>query len=156
NQNVGSVLGPPQNFRCNEFGHLCDGAKPPRMAPNGSVTDTVDLQNCTAAECSGSLIPVGEFAARIKALKAAPASEVLVAAIAGPPTPYQVHWKNPSTLDTSCGSASCPWPEITHSCTAQDSSFADPGVRINQMVGTFGANGFTSSICDANFGTALQ
>src|SRR5437868_1798050 len=31
NQSVNSVLGPPSNFRCNEFGHLCNGARPPRM-----------------------------------------------------------------------------------------------------------------------------
>ena len=32
---LASALGPVQNFRCNEFGHLCNGVKPPRMAPSG-------------------------------------------------------------------------------------------------------------------------
>ena len=27
----------PSNFRCNEFGHLCNGVKPPRLAPSGSA-----------------------------------------------------------------------------------------------------------------------
>ncbi len=101
-------------------------------------------------------MPTSEFAARIKALKGAPASEIVVAAIAGPSTPYQVHWKSPSTADTSCGQTLCPWPEITHSCVAADSSFADPGIRINQWVSAFGSNGIESSICDASFGPALQ
>jgi hypothetical protein len=124
NTTLSSQLGPPANFRCNEFGHLCDGVPPVRKAPGGSVTATVPLQNCVASECGGALTPVAEFVARIKALKAAPASEIVVAAITGPVTPYVVQWKNPSTNDTG------PWPIIGHSCTAADASFADPGVRI--------------------------
>jgi MYXO-CTERM domain-containing protein len=143
-------------FRCNEFGHLCDGVRPPRMAPNGQVGDTVTLQNCTSSECDGLLTPVAEVAARIRALKAAPASEVLVAAITGPVTPYTIEWQAPSTTDTSCGMASCPWPLISRSCTATDGSFADPAVRVTQLAAAFGANGFVSSICDADFAPALQ
>jgi len=156
NMSLTSALGPLSNYRCNEFGHVCDDARPPRMAPSNDVDATVTLQNCTSSECGGSLASVGEFAARIKALKAAPASEIVFAAITGPATPYTVHWKNPSIADTSCGQASCPWPEITHSCTAVDGSFADPAVRVAQAVNAFGANGFMSSICDPNYGTALQ
>ena len=40
NMTLASDLGPPLNFRCNEFGHLCNGVKPPRLAPNGDVTRT--------------------------------------------------------------------------------------------------------------------
>ena len=156
NISIASQLGPPANFRCNEFGHLCNGAKPPREAPGDSVTATVPQQNCTSAECTGLLVPVAEFTARIRALKAAPDSEIVVAAIAGPSTPYTVQWKAPSTADTSCGASSCPWPAVAHSCTAADASFADPSVRINQWVGTFGANGIASSICDASFAPAMQ
>ena len=28
------AAGPAGNFRCNEFGHLCNGVKPPRLAPD--------------------------------------------------------------------------------------------------------------------------
>ena len=49
------------------------------------------------------------------------------------------------------GAASCPWPEITHTCTATDSSFADPGVRTAELVQEFGVNGLSVSICDANY-----
>ena len=156
NTSIASQLGPPANFRCNEFGHLCNGAKPPREAPGDSVTATVPQQNCVSAECAGALVPVAEFAARIRALKAAPDSEIVVAAIAGPSTPYTVQWKAPSIADTSCGASSCPWPVVAHSCTAADSSFADPSVRINQWVSAFGANGISSSICEASFAPAMQ
>ena len=156
NITIGSQLGPPSNYRCNEFGHVCNGAKPPREAPNQDVNAQVPLQNCTSSECDGALTPVAEFVARIKALKASPSSEILLAAITGPTTPYTVTWKSPSTMDTSCGAASCPWPQIAHSCTATDGSFADPAVRIAQAVTAFGANGFVSSICDASFATPLQ
>jgi hypothetical protein len=156
NVNVSSQLGPPMNFRCNEFGHVCDGARPPRMAPNNDVTATVTLQNCTSSECDGALTPVAEFVARVKALKASPSSEIVVAAIAGPATPYTMTWKSPSSMDTSCGAASCPWPVVAHSCMAADGRFADPSVRIAQAVNAFGVNGFLSSICDTTFATPLQ
>lgn len=151
-----SPLGPTANFRCNEFGHVCDGARPSRNAPNNDVAAQVPLTNCTSSECDGALIPVAEFAARIKALKTAPSSEVLVAALSGPSTPYTVTWKAPSVADTSCGAETCPWPVIAHSCTATDGSFADPSVRINQWVAGFGANGLQFSICDTDYGPALQ
>ena len=114
------------------------------------VTDTRPYTNCVSAEGSGLLKTVGETAAQIKALKPDPASQIIVAAITGPATPYQVHWKNPSTTDTG------PWPEITHSCTAPDMSFADPSVRVTEFVQQFGGNGLTLSICDQSFAPALM
>jgi hypothetical protein len=150
NLNLASQLGPPSNFRCNEFGHICEGGAPSRNAPNGQVTDTMPYQNCVSAEGSGLLKTVGETAAQIKGLKSDPASQIIVAAITGPTTPYQVHWKNPSTSDTG------PWPEVTHSCTAQDTSFADPSVRVTEFVQQFGGNGLTLSICDQSFAPALM
>ena len=103
------------------------------------------------ATCSASAKP----RARIKALKADP-SQVIVAAITGPAGPYTVNWKAPSSADTSCGAASCPWPFIAHACTATDTSFADPSVRVSQFVSEFGANGLTLSICADNFAPSLQ
>ena len=150
NMNLASQLGPPANFRCNEFGHVCNGAAPPRNAPNGQVTDTVTLTGCAPAECGGYLTPVAEYVARIKALKAAPDQEIVVAAITGPATPYEVHWKTPSLSDTG------PWPEVGHSCLAADTSFADPAIRLSAWVNAFGTNGFLSSICESNFAPALQ
>jgi hypothetical protein len=150
NTNLASPLGPPGNFRCSEFGHLCDGAKPGRLAPNGLVTDVVNYQNCVSAEDQGQLIRVADVAAGIKALKPDPAGQILVASIQGINASYQIHWKAPAV--TTDG----PWPDITHSCTGPDGSFADPGVRMQEFVQQFGGNGLAYSICEANFGPALS
>ena len=45
-----SQLGPPTNFRCNEFGHICDGVRPDRHAPNGDVNATQTYDSCVSAE----------------------------------------------------------------------------------------------------------
>jgi hypothetical protein len=166
NRDMASQLGPPANFRCNEFGHTCPtgvvGANrsaphPDRNAPNLDVNATVNYDGCTSDDTEGYLLSVKQTADAIKSLKADP-SQVLVAAITGLPTMYQVHWKPPSSTDTSCNTmgTSCPWPEITHSCTATDGSFADPGVRVAQLVNEFGANGLGLSICDASFAPSLD
>jgi hypothetical protein len=145
-----SALGPPANFRCNEFGHLCGGAKPPRLAPTGSVTDSVTLDGCVSAEDAGMLIPVANVVAQLRSLKRFPDEQVVVAAIAGPDAPYTVKWRSPPTADTG------PWPEIAHSCVATDASVADPAVRIAQFVRTFGANGLLLSACSDNYAPSLQ
>lgn len=159
NMNIASQLGPPSNFRCNEFGHMCsDGVgnvvHPGRFAPNADVNASVSY-SCISNDAEGYLLSVRDTANRIKALKADD-GQVMVAAITGAPSPYVVGWKAPSTADTSCGAASCPWPVIRHACVATDGSFADPAVRINELVGQFGANGRTLSICDADFSPALS
>jgi hypothetical protein len=150
NTTLASPLGPPGNFRCNEFGHLCSGNKPPRRAPNGDVTDTATLTDCVPAEASGMLTPVATFVSQLRSVKPFPDQQIVVSAITGPPAPYAVHWKNPSTTDTG------PWPEITHSCTAADTSYADPAVRISAFVSAFGANGTVLSICDQSYAPAMQ
>ena len=155
NTNIMSQLGPPANFRCNEFGHMCDGMHPNRNAPNNDVAQMVSYNNCTSNDTEGYLLSVVDTANRIKGLKPDP-SQVIVAAITGPATPYTVNWKAPSTADTSCGAASCPWPVIAHSCTAPDTSFADPGVRVGEFVKEFGANGLVLPICSDNFAPSLQ
>jgi hypothetical protein len=154
NINLASQFGPPSNFRCNEFGHICDGARPNRVAPANDVNATVSYGSCRSNDSDGYLLSVQNVANRIKALKADD-GQIMVAAITGAPTPYTVSWKEPSLPDTSCGAASCPWPMIAHSCTAADGSFADPAVRINELVGKFGGQGVLTSICDASFVPAL-
>jgi hypothetical protein len=149
NQNLASPLGPASNFRCNEFGHLCNGVKPPRRAPTGSTADVVALDGCASAEGAGMLTPVATMVQQLTALKADPAM-VMVAAIAGPATPYVVHWKNPSTSDTG------PWPEIATSCIARDGTLADPAVRIAQWVSAFGTGGPALSVCADNYAPLLQ
>ena len=165
NRDMASQLGPPARFRCNEFGHTCPTGvsgdfgrtvpHPDRKAPNQDVTATVDYDGCSSDDIEGYLVSARDTANAIKALKT-DQSKVFVAAITGSPTPYQVHWKNPSSADMSCGAASCPWPEMTHACTASNGSSADPGVRNSDLVTQFGDNGLMVSICDADFGPALE
>ena len=147
-QSLTSQLGTA--FRCNELGHICDGVSPSRYAPNGAVTDVVSYQSCTSAE-GGALKTVAETAAQIMALKPDPAKQILMAAITGPKGPYKVHWKAPPA-----GVAEGPWPEVSHSCTAADGSYADPSVRVSELVGQFGDNGLMLSICDDEFAPALE
>ena len=93
-------------------------AHPSRNAPNNDVAATVTYTGCRSNDTEGYLLSVDDTAQPDQGLKADP-SQVIVAAITGPATPYTVNWKAPSTTDTSCGAASCPWPEIAHSCTAE-------------------------------------
>jgi hypothetical protein len=157
NWSQGSQLG--ETFRCNEFGHLCTmgggaAAHPNRNAPNNDVTATVNYDGCTSDEAGGYLLSVRDTADALKRVKPNAPDMVLFASIQGAPTPYQVHWKPPTMADSSCGAASCPWPEVTHSCV-QGTNFADPGVRTAQLVTEFGGNGLLLSICDASFAPAL-
>jgi hypothetical protein len=146
---IASRLGPPGEFRCAEFGYLCGGVAPSRHAPNGVATDTMSYAGCVSAE-GGELVPVKLFADAIKNLKPGRPEDVLVASIQGPVLPaFNVEWKSPHATGDP------PWPDITHSCTASDDSFADPGIRMQQFVREFGGNGLTYSICDDDFGPAL-
>ena len=115
----------------------------------------VSYDACTSNDTEHYLLGALETANRIKSLKSDP-SKVIVAAITGPAQLYTVTWKAPSTADTSCGAASCPWPAIAHSCTAADGSFADPSVRVIELANQFGANGIVRSICSDDLGPALQ
>jgi len=150
NTNLASTLGPPANFRCNEFGHLCNGSKPPRLAPNGMAGDTLTLDGCVSAEGAGMLIPVADVAAALRSLKPFTDQQIVVAAIGGPPTPYTINWHNPYLTDAG------PWPEMTQSCSRSDASWADPAVRITQWVQSFGENGYFVSICNDDYGPALD
>jgi len=168
-------LGALQSYRCNEFGHLCDGHAPPHDAPNGTVT----LQNCVSAETDGKTDPnvhapdgspdpsmghlwptVADLTAFMKRLKGNP-DDVLVAALAGPTVDddgqslYRVVGQaNPSAngeID----------PMVAHSCThpSQDPGmpeYADPAVRIRQWVNAFDGNGVFYPICADDFGAPMK
>jgi hypothetical protein len=142
---VSDPLGPLQSFRCNEYGHLC--GTPP--APP-SRTVAADYQNCVPAEDKGQLIPVYTFADQIKALKADP-NKIMVAAIAGLPTPYHVSLAAPLIAQDPQM-----WPQIDHSCMENSGEFADPGVRLAAFTQAFGANGLYLTTCAPSFAPALQ
>ena len=149
NRTLASYLGPPANFRCNEFGHLCNGVKPPRLAPNGDVNASVTLDGCVPAE-DGVLIPVAEVTQQIRSLKAFPDQQIVVTAVTGPTSPYTVKWFGPASPDTG------PWPIMAHSCTASDGTFADPPIRIADFVHRFGDNGLLLPVCSDNWAPSLD
>jgi hypothetical protein len=147
---VTDPLGPLQSYRCNEFGHLCGGQKPPRTVANPPV----DLSGtCVSAE-DGRLLRVQDVVAAMKHLKPDP-TKVLVAAIAGPKDPYKVDM-GPSQVK---GDPSM-WPFVQHSCTQPEPggtvTYADPSVRIQQWVDAFGPNGVFEDMCAPDFKLALQ
>jgi hypothetical protein len=167
---LNSMYGPTENFQCNEWGHLCTPpgggtpVQPSRFAPNNLATDTVvytppmaAMSNCQSFEQSPVLTSVGSIADGIKHLKTDPTNQILVAALTGlnegpSSNGYKVTWRTAPTTDTG------PWPQIAHSCGSEMSttSFADPGVRIEQFVQEFGANGLTDNFCQANYGGSLS
>jgi hypothetical protein len=141
---ISDPLGPVSSFRCNEYGHLCNGQRPPRNA-------SVELSGtCTSAE-DGKLLRVADVAKALKALKPGALDDVLLSVIAGPPTPYSVRLGPPVLADDASL-----WPSIDHSCTATDDSFADPGVRMKELADAFGGNGVFQSICGASLAPASQ
>jgi len=163
-----SGLGALWSYRCNEFGHLCDGVPPPHDAPPaGGIT----LNNCVSAEDMGKTDPfvfdtngnpdptqghlwptVKEFSEHVRTFKDNP-DDILVAAIAGPVEPYRVV---PQANAAAMGEID---PNIEHSCTVTTASgdieYGDPAVRIHQWVDTFGANGTFYPICAATLQPAL-
>jgi hypothetical protein len=179
-QNIADPLGPIANYRCNSFGHLCvdptaGGStcllEPPLKSPvDATVTasgPTLNLTDCESNDRDGFLTPVSSFVKGIRALKADPDRQIVVGAITAPATPYTIAWVPESGgQNTSPGEL---WPQVEHSCgplggdevnpagqSATDGSFGDPSVRITQLVGAFGSNGVTSSICDADYGNAFS
>jgi hypothetical protein len=142
NTTLASQIGPPSNFRCNEFGHLCalpgvPPQPPGRLSPVPSdLTTTVSYGSCVSADGEGLLTPVGADG---------------YAAIAGPTTPYVVRWNAPPLSDTG------PWPFIGHSCgdATNPAGFADPAVRIQQFVSEFAGNGLIYPFCSTDYAPAL-
>jgi hypothetical protein len=147
-------VGPPSTYRCSEFGVVCGtpGAAPPRLSPTPTdLSTTVTLDGCRSNEASPYLPAVAPMAAAVKALKADPARQILVAAIAGPLTPYTVRWQTPSVADTG------PWPDLEPSCDGGNAiGVGLPAVRITDWVHAFGDNGLSYSICTNSFAPALE
>jgi hypothetical protein len=150
NTTLESTLGPPGSFRCNEFGHLCNGARPPRLPPSGNAGDVVTLDGCVSAEDQGMLIPVATVATQLRSLKSSSRQQIMIAAITGPATPYTVRW-----VDRP-GDNLGPRPHITASCTATDAGSAAPAVRVNQLLRHFPGTGFTIPACADDYAPTLD
>ncbi len=153
NTSVASVndrppLGGLWSYRCNEFGHVCD-----QPMPHFATGLPMTLTNCRSAETSDGLYhltPVADFVSFLLQLKRDP-NQVFVAALTGPPQPYTVHAR---TAELPNGSTEMQ-PEIVHSCTTADGSYADPAVRLGQFIGSFGPNGTFESLCADDLGASV-
>jgi hypothetical protein len=146
---IDSPFGLLSNYRCNEFGHLCNGARPPRLPPGGNVNEVVTLDGCASAEGDGMLTRVSDVVAQLRSLKANPDKQIFVAAIAGPATPYAVRWQ------VRMGET-VPRAQAAPSCTSSDGSTAAPAVRIEKWVRAFGDNGVVLSACDSSYAAVLD
>src|SRR5206468_2018764 len=99
-------------------------------------------------------------------LKDDPHAKIFVSAIAGPPTPYGVHWSpagaaNPQNPDEL-------WPAVMLSCGAagdaalnpatmdisSDGTQGEPALRIARFAQSF-AHGLSSSICNPSYASTL-
>jgi hypothetical protein len=167
-------LGALASYRCNEFGHLCNGQPPPHAAPASTVT----LEGCVSAETDGKTDPgltspdgkpdptqghlwptVADFSAYLRQLKANP-DDVLVAAIAGPTTDRDGHSLYRVSGQANPAAGGEVDPVVEHSCmqTSGDAAspeYADPAVRIEQLTSSFGRNGIFFPICADDFKTAM-
>jgi hypothetical protein len=151
-QTMADRYGPLWSFRCNEYGHLCtDPANPtgPLKAPVRGVN--TNLTGCVSNDTTTNMeTHIADEIAFLKTLKTDP-SQILVAAITGPVTPYNVEM---DTRTTASGVTEMQ-PNTMHSCMENSGEYADPSVRIQQWVEAFGSNGTLLPICADSFAPAL-
>jgi hypothetical protein len=136
-----TTLGPLQSFRCTRFGLTC--------TTGGATTDDMNMvsvkDGCASRTDSPYVEDIASFASFLSGAKPDP-SMVMIAAIAGVPTPVEVELRDPPG-----GGAAI--PALTHSCSYQASDgleVADPAVRIAQLTGEFPTRGSFETVCQAD------
>jgi hypothetical protein len=143
-----SSLGTLQSFRCTRWGIVCDqgGADPNAMnqvGPKGM---------CHSAENGTYLTKISDYVTFFKGLKTDP-NNVIVAAIAGVTTPFEVEMRPPPM-------STVPEPALAHSCSYTDSAnkteVADPAVRIKELLDAFPNRSTFSTICQQDLSGGLQ
>jgi hypothetical protein len=145
--------GPLDSYRCNEFGHLCNGVPPPRLMSANNLTDCHSNEN-------GKLIAVRDFVTFFKSLKDNP-NDVIVAAITGPATPYSVKLtpNQEVVVNNHRTGVFQSEPRIVPSCGSENdpnsNGLAAPGVRMKEFIDGFGDNGTIESICQGDFSPAM-
>ena len=157
---LGDQLGGLTSYRCNEYGHLCgpNHAPPQHLPPAaGMIVGPLD---CTSAEgvspsppadADHQLITVKSFVEFLKALKPDEPNKILVAAIAGPPTPYNIVQTTTRFADDRPPEVQ---PLIAHSCVQASGEYGDPSVRIVDWLAAFG--GHLYPICANDFSIAMN
>jgi hypothetical protein len=143
-----SQLGPLQSFRCTRYGITCD-----QGGADSNAMNTVGPKGmCHSNEASQYLTKIGDYVTFFKSLKPDPNS-VIVAAIAGVTTPFEVELRPPpgGTGDI---------PALAHSCNYTDvnnqTEVADPAVRIKELLDSFPNRSTFSTICQQDLSGGLQ
>jgi hypothetical protein len=143
-----SQLGPLQSFRCTRYGIVCDQGGADTTAMN--VVGPKGM--CHSNESGQYLTKIGDYVTFFKGLKADPNS-VIVAAIAGVTTPFDVELRPPSGGGTAI-------PALAHSCNYTDSmnnsEVADPAVRMKELLDSFPNRNTFSTICQQDLSGGLQ
>ena len=136
-----TTFGPLQSFRCTRFGITCDqgGATPDEMNQVGQKV------SCHSNDSGMYLTKIADYATFFRGLKPDPRT-ILVAAIAGPTTPFQVELATPPGGGTAI-------PHLAHSCMYTDATnsieVADNGVRVAELAAGFERSSF-ASVCGAD------
>ena len=120
-------------------------ARPPRRAPNGMVDRHGDARRLRLRRGERPA-HAGRRRSRRRSRRSRPipTSQIVVAAITGPTTPYAVRWKNPST-----GRHAARGPRSRTRARRADTQLRRPRRSAStEFVQQFGANGLTLSICD--------
>lgn len=143
-----SALGPLQSFRCTRYGIVCDqgGTDPNAMnqiGPKGM---------CHSNESGQYLTKIGDYVNYFKGLKSDP-NNVIVAAIAGVTSPFEVELRPPPGGGSTI-------PSLAHSCSYTDAAnateVADPAVRIKELLDNFPNRSTFSTICQQDLSGGLQ
>lgn len=134
------TLGPLTSFRCAQFGVRCD--------EGGTTIDDLAMPGvktgCSSNEDSPQIVPLGDYAAFLRGLKADPRT-VSVSTISGDATPFEVIASTPPDGGT-------PQPRLANLCTAFDA--IAPGVRLSQLPRMF-ERGHHESICTTDLAAPL-
>lgn len=138
-------LGPLAPFRCNEFGHLCQINGALAHPPRGAASN---LQGCVSDESGTLLTKVSDEVSFLNSLKSDP-NRIFVATISGPTTPYSISMVQEAN-------APQPHPQVVPSCALATGEYAEPPVRIQQWVNSFGSRGVTFPICADSLTPAFQ
>jgi hypothetical protein len=128
------------SFRCAQVGHLCNGMTPP-IAPFD-----VPLASCQANP-GGPLIAVNDIVASIRARKARPDQQILVAGFFGwPLEPQGARYRY---VQANQG------VDIAPACSSGRGE-TSVGLRLKSFVESFGVAGLFTSICEPDFRPTLQ
>lgn len=126
-----SPLGPRTDFRCFEFGVVCD--------PDEPRTHGVKSE-CVPREDSPYLTPIGQFRAFLEGLKTEPGL-VMIGGMMGPTDVVEVG-------PFSVGDPS--WPELVRACSIPETAFgATPPIRLAALGESFPSRFVFENLCEA-------